>query len=68
MVKDISDINLRVDRISKVIELHDMIIVRYKNPLLLRYVYKIYFKNGGYMFTYSYSGLLDIITLHRQFN
>lgn len=58
-----------VERISKIIELKDMVIVRYKNSFLYtRYIYIVYLKNGGCFSAYTYSELLDDIAIYRGFN
>lgn len=38
--------DLLVNRIVKTIELKDMIIVRYRNPLMKRPIYRIYYIDG----------------------
>lgn len=61
-------LNLIVERVSKIIELKDMTIVRYRNPLTNHYVYRAYVK-GDYRFTaFSYIELLDNIAVFRLFN
>lgn len=58
-----------VERISKIIELKDMVIVRYKNSFsYAHYIYIVYLKNGGCFRANTYSELLDGITIHRLFN
>lgn len=57
-----------VERISKIIELKDMVIVRYKNPLLKDCIFKVYLKSGGVFAAYSYKNLLDDIAIYRLFN
>lgn len=57
-----------VERISKIIELKDMVIVRYKNPLIKHCIYRVYLKNGGIFVAYTYSELFDRISIHRFFN
>lgn len=58
-----------VERISKIIELKDMVIVRYnKSPLLTDWIYRVYLRTGGMFVAYSYRELLDSITIHRLFN
>lgn len=56
-----------VERISKIIVLKDMTIVRYKNQLN-KFIFRIYFNNGGTCVAGTYSNLLDIISIHRLFN
>ena len=56
-----------VERISKIIVLKDMTIVRYKNQLN-KFIFRIYFNNGGTCIAGTYSNLLDIISIHRLFN
>lgn len=56
-----------VERISKIIVLKDMTIVRYKNQLN-KFIFRIYFNNGGTCVAPTYSNLLDIISIHRLFN
>ena len=56
-----------VERISKIIVLKDMTIVRYKNHLN-KFIYRIYFNNGGTCVASTYFNLLDIISIHRLFN
>lgn len=56
-----------VERISKIIVLKDMTIVRYKNQLNM-FIYRIYFNNGGTCVAGTYSNLLAIISIHRLFN
>lgn len=56
-----------VERISKIIELKDMVIVRYKNAFS-QYVYRVYLKNGGEFLAYTYIELLDSIAITRLFN
>lgn len=57
-----------VERISKIIELKDMVIVRYKNPLLKHWIYRVYLKSGGVFTSYSYTNLLDDIAIYRVFS
>lgn len=58
-----------VERIIKIIELKDMVIVRYKNSFLYtRYIYIVYLKKGGCFSAYTYSELLDDIAIYRLFN
>ena len=57
-----------VERISKIIELKDMVIVRYKNPLLKNCIYRVYLKRGGFFTAHSYANLLDDIAIYRVFN
>ena len=57
-----------VGRISKIIELKDMVIVRYNNPLLKDCIYRVYLKSGGGFTSYSYTNLLDDIAIYRVFN
>ena len=58
-----------VERISKIIELKDMVIVRYKNSFsYTRYIYIVYLKNGGCFRAYTYTELLDSIAIIRLFN
>lgn len=57
-----------VERISKIIELKDMVIVRYKNPLLKDCIFRVYLKTGGVFTSYSYTNLLDDIAIYRAFN
>lgn len=56
-----------VERISKIIVLKDMTIVRYKNQLN-KFIFRIYFNNGDTCVAATYSNLLDIISIHRLFN
>lgn len=56
-----------VERISKIIELKDMVIVRYKNAFS-QYVYRVHLKNGGEFLAYTYIELLDSIAITRLFN
>lgn len=58
-----------VERISKIIELKDMVIVRYKNSFLYtHYIYIVYLKNGGCFCANTYSELLNVIRINRVFN
>ena len=57
-----------VERISKIIELKDMVIVRYKNPLIKHCIYRVYLRTGGNFVAYTYSELVDRIAIHRLFN
>ena len=56
-----------VKRISKIIVLKDMTIVRYKNQLN-KFIFRIYFNNGSTCVAGTYSNLLDIIAIYRLFN
>lgn len=56
-----------VERITKIIELKDMVIVRYKNPLK-DCIFRVYLKSGGVFTAYSYKNLLDDIAIYRVFN
>ena len=57
-----------VERISKIIELQDMVIVRYRNPLFKNWIFRVYLKTGGAFTSYSYTNLLDDIAIYRAFN
>lgn len=58
-----------VERISKIIELKDMVIVRYKNSFTYtHYIYIVHLKNGGCFRAYTYTELLDSIAINRLFN
>lgn len=57
-----------VERISKIIELKDMVIVRYRTSTLKDCMYRVYLKSGGAFVAYTYRELLDSISIHRLFN
>ena len=57
-----------VERISKIIELKDMTIVRYRNDFFKgKYLYRIYLKNGKWFSYCTYKGLLTGINTIRTY-
>lgn len=42
-----------------------MVIVRYNNPLLNHWIYRVYLKNGSVFVAHTYNELLNIIATYR---